>query len=175
MFKRTRTQQNISVKNNLWTQLEYCFVVYFMSRVDCRILFQKLFQYSTRLMNFQSPFCSQLMWYQDSFLLDPTDRRSMDSRGDRHMLTIRNIQSSDFGNYRYDFNFHSDWNTRASMILDSERIDEKKVSKNFSFDTFRFYRFDVAIMQWKDHSIKLMDAIVSKHSQLCGRQCIRTS
>ncbi|CRL05848.1 CLUMA_CG018874, isoform A [Clunio marinus] len=34
-----------------------------------------------------------------SFLLDPTDRRSMDSRGDRHMLTIRNIQSSDFGNY----------------------------------------------------------------------------
>ncbi|CAO1426341.1 unnamed protein product [Diamesa serratosioi] len=41
----------------------------------------------------------ELMWYQDSFLLDPTDRRSMDSRGDRHMLTIRNIQSSDFGNY----------------------------------------------------------------------------
>lgn len=45
-------------------------------------------------------FLLQLMWYQDSFLLDPTDRRSMDSRGDRHMLTIRNIQSSDFGNYR---------------------------------------------------------------------------
>lgn len=41
------------------------------------------------------------MWYQDSFLLDPTDRRSMDSRGDKHMLTIRNVQSSDFGNYRY--------------------------------------------------------------------------
>lgn len=50
-----------------------------------------------------SIFHSQLMWYQDSFLLDPTDRRSMDSRGDRHMLTIRNIQSSDFGNYRFDF------------------------------------------------------------------------
>lgn len=40
------------------------------------------------------------MWYQDSFLLDPTDRRTMDSRGDRHILTIRNIQQSDFGNYR---------------------------------------------------------------------------
>ncbi|CAG9807706.1 unnamed protein product [Chironomus riparius] len=41
----------------------------------------------------------ELMWYQDSFLLDPTDRRTMDSRGDRHILTIRNIQQSDFGNY----------------------------------------------------------------------------
>lgn len=42
----------------------------------------------------------QVLWYQDSFLLDATDRRTMDSRGDRHILTIRNIQQSDFGNYR---------------------------------------------------------------------------
>jgi hypothetical protein len=41
------------------------------------------------------------MWYQDSFLLDATDRRTMDTRSDRHILTIRNIQQSDFGNYRW--------------------------------------------------------------------------
>lgn len=42
-----------------------------------------------------------MMWYQNSFLLDPTDRRSMQSKGDRYTLTIRNFQPSDFGNYRY--------------------------------------------------------------------------
>ncbi|XP_055312013.1 limbic system-associated membrane protein [Sitodiplosis mosellana] len=42
---------------------------------------------------------SDMMWYQNSFLLDPTDRRSMQSKGDRYTLTIRNFQPSDFGNY----------------------------------------------------------------------------
>lgn len=80
-------------------QLGYCFDGYFMSRVESarRQRQRRAFQYST----YEFSIASQLMWYQDSFLLDPTDRRSMDSRGDRHMLTIRNIQSSDFGNYRY--------------------------------------------------------------------------
>nr|XP_029714386.1 limbic system-associated membrane protein-like isoform X1 [Aedes albopictus]XP_029714387.1 limbic system-associated membrane protein-like isoform X1 [Aedes albopictus]XP_029731680.1 limbic system-associated membrane protein-like isoform X1 [Aedes albopictus]XP_029731681.1 limbic system-associated membrane protein-like isoform X1 [Aedes albopictus] len=41
----------------------------------------------------------QMMWYQDSFLLHPNDRRTMDSRGDKHYLTIRNVRQSDFGNY----------------------------------------------------------------------------
>lgn len=41
----------------------------------------------------------QMLWYQNSFLLDPTDRRSMHSRDDRYNLHIRNFQSSDFGNY----------------------------------------------------------------------------
>lgn len=68
---------------------------------------RKLFQYSAKANEFPISFCSQLMWYQDSFLLDPTDRRSMDSRGDRHMLTIRNIETSDFGNYRYGFCLNS--------------------------------------------------------------------
>nr|CAD7203707.1 unnamed protein product [Timema douglasi] len=39
------------------------------------------------------------MWYQDSLLLDPTERRSMETRGNKHTLTIRQVQSSDFGNY----------------------------------------------------------------------------
>ncbi|XP_039278694.1 protein amalgam [Nilaparvata lugens] len=39
------------------------------------------------------------VWYQDSFTLEPTERRTMDSRGNKHTLTIRNVQSSDFGNY----------------------------------------------------------------------------
>ncbi|XP_065202964.1 lachesin-like isoform X2 [Planococcus citri] len=41
----------------------------------------------------------EVLWYQDSFLLDPTDRRTMDTRGNKHTLTIRNAQSADFGNY----------------------------------------------------------------------------
>nr|CAD7441540.1 unnamed protein product [Timema bartmani] len=42
---------------------------------------------------------TQVMWYQDSLLLDPTERRSMETRGNKHTLTIRQVQSSDFGNY----------------------------------------------------------------------------
>uniref|UniRef100_A0A182SYS5 Ig-like domain-containing protein n=1 Tax=Anopheles maculatus TaxID=74869 RepID=A0A182SYS5_9DIPT len=39
------------------------------------------------------------MWYQDSFLLHPNDRRTMDTRGEKHYLTVRNVRASDFGNY----------------------------------------------------------------------------
>lgn len=46
-----------------------------------------------------SCFVFQLMWYQDTILLDPTDRRKMESRGNKHTLNIRNVQGSDFGNY----------------------------------------------------------------------------
>uniref|UniRef100_A0A1I8P5A6 Protein CEPU-1 n=1 Tax=Stomoxys calcitrans TaxID=35570 RepID=A0A1I8P5A6_STOCA len=38
-------------------------------------------------------------WYQNSFLIQSTDRRIMTSRGNRHTLTIRHIQQEDFGNY----------------------------------------------------------------------------
>lgn len=41
-----------------------------------------------------------MTWYQDSFLLEPTDRRTMESKLDIQTLTIRNVQQSDFGNYR---------------------------------------------------------------------------
>ncbi|XP_058835816.1 limbic system-associated membrane protein-like [Topomyia yanbarensis] len=42
---------------------------------------------------------SEMLWYQNSFLLDPTDRRAMYSKGDKYTLNIRNFQQSDFGNY----------------------------------------------------------------------------
>ncbi|XP_052902862.1 protein amalgam-like [Anopheles moucheti] len=41
----------------------------------------------------------EVMWYQDSFLLHPNDRRTMDTRGEKHYLTVRNVRASDFGNY----------------------------------------------------------------------------
>lgn len=44
-------------------------------------------------------FYFQMVWYQDSFLLEPTERRSMETRGNKHTLTIRDVQPSDFGNY----------------------------------------------------------------------------
>lgn len=42
---------------------------------------------------------AEVSWYQDSFLLQPTDRRLMSHAGQTHSLTIRNLQMSDFGNY----------------------------------------------------------------------------
>ncbi|XP_049963885.1 lachesin-like isoform X1 [Schistocerca serialis cubense] len=41
----------------------------------------------------------RLMWYQDNLMLDPTERRSMETRGNKHTLTIRDVQATDFGNY----------------------------------------------------------------------------
>ncbi|KAL7016844.1 hypothetical protein ACKWTF_010160 [Chironomus riparius] len=38
-------------------------------------------------------------WFQNSFPLQPTDRRIMSSRGNRHQLTIRHVMQEDFGNY----------------------------------------------------------------------------
>uniref|UniRef100_A0A1B6E7S8 Ig-like domain-containing protein n=1 Tax=Clastoptera arizonana TaxID=38151 RepID=A0A1B6E7S8_9HEMI len=40
-----------------------------------------------------------LVWFQDSFLLEQTEKRSMESRGNKHTLTVRNVQGADFGNY----------------------------------------------------------------------------
>lgn len=83
-------------------------------RLSSDLLLKAFFiEFSAKFIEYLIVFCSQLMWYQDSFLLDPTDRRSMDSRGDRHMLTIRNIQSSDFGNYRFDFHVSTSVTSRV--------------------------------------------------------------
>ncbi|KAH8251849.1 hypothetical protein KR038_009405 [Drosophila bunnanda] len=38
-------------------------------------------------------------WYQNSFPIQSTDRRIMNTRANRHTLTIRHIQQEDFGNY----------------------------------------------------------------------------
>lgn len=41
----------------------------------------------------------QVTWYQDSFLVAPTERRYVETRGNKHILTIKELQPSDFGNY----------------------------------------------------------------------------
>jgi len=46
-------------------------------------------------------FSLQVSWYQNSFPIQTTDRRTMNTRANRHTLTIRHIQQEDFGNYRW--------------------------------------------------------------------------
>jgi len=43
----------------------------------------------------------QVSWYQNSFMLEPTDRRTMYSRGNKYILSIVNFRTTDFGNYRF--------------------------------------------------------------------------
>jgi hypothetical protein len=64
------------------------------------------------------------MWYQNSFLLDPTDRRAMFSKGDKYMLNITHFQPSDFGNYR--------WVSRSQR----GEIDYRPFGILFSSDSF---------------------------------------
>lgn len=40
-----------------------------------------------------------MTWYQDSFLLEATDRRIIEARGNKHVLNIISVRTSDFGNY----------------------------------------------------------------------------
>ncbi|XP_066150996.1 neurotrimin-like [Euwallacea fornicatus] len=42
---------------------------------------------------------AEVTWLQDSFQLQPTDRRLMTKNGQTYTLTIKNIQMPDFGNY----------------------------------------------------------------------------
>ncbi|XP_030753077.1 fasciclin-2-like [Sitophilus oryzae] len=42
---------------------------------------------------------AEVTWYQDSFQLQPTDRRLMARNIQTYSLTIKNVQLSDFGNY----------------------------------------------------------------------------
>jgi hypothetical protein len=42
---------------------------------------------------------AEVLWYQNSFLLQATDRRIMSSKGKTYTLAIKNVQFSDFGNY----------------------------------------------------------------------------
>lgn len=40
-----------------------------------------------------------MRWYKDTMLLEPNNNRHMESFGNRHVLTIRNVRETDFGNY----------------------------------------------------------------------------
>ncbi|KAG8231167.1 hypothetical protein J437_LFUL004996 [Ladona fulva] len=48
----------------------------------------------------QRQICSlQTKWYQDSFAVEATERRSVETRGNKHTLAIRRVTPTDFGNY----------------------------------------------------------------------------
>uniref|UniRef100_A0A0A9XXI1 Lachesin n=1 Tax=Lygus hesperus TaxID=30085 RepID=A0A0A9XXI1_LYGHE len=40
-----------------------------------------------------------VVWYQDSFIMEPTERKTMETRANKHSLNIKHVQASDFGNY----------------------------------------------------------------------------
>ncbi|CRK89241.1 CLUMA_CG003000, isoform A [Clunio marinus] len=42
---------------------------------------------------------SDLIWYQNSFMLEPTDRRSIFTKGNKNFLRIQHFNKNDFGNY----------------------------------------------------------------------------
>ena len=42
---------------------------------------------------------AEVRWYKDTMLLEPNNNRHMESFGNRHVLTIRNVRETDFGNY----------------------------------------------------------------------------
>ena len=44
-------------------------------------------------------FFAQVKWYKDTMLLDPTNTRLMETFGNRHVLTLKNVREVDFGNY----------------------------------------------------------------------------
>lgn len=44
-------------------------------------------------------FFLQVTWYHNSFIVDPSDRKTIETRGTKHTLIIRNLKDSDFGNY----------------------------------------------------------------------------
>ena len=41
----------------------------------------------------------QVKWYKDTMLLDPTNNRHMEVYGNRHVLTLKSVKETDFGNY----------------------------------------------------------------------------
>ena len=41
----------------------------------------------------------QVKWYKDTMLLDPTNTRHMEVYGNRHVLTLKKVKETDFGNY----------------------------------------------------------------------------
>uniref|UniRef100_A0A0K2SXN7 Ig-like domain-containing protein n=1 Tax=Lepeophtheirus salmonis TaxID=72036 RepID=A0A0K2SXN7_LEPSM len=42
---------------------------------------------------------AEVKWYKDTMLLDPTNNRHMETFGNKHVLILRNVRETDFGNY----------------------------------------------------------------------------
>lgn len=42
---------------------------------------------------------AEVKWYKDTMLLDPTNTRHMEVYGNRHVLTLKKVKETDFGNY----------------------------------------------------------------------------
>jgi len=42
---------------------------------------------------------AEVKWYKDTMLLDPTNNRHMEVYGNRHVLTLKSVKETDFGNY----------------------------------------------------------------------------
>ena len=85
--KKNAKRENMRWKKLKWLQLlnnPYSFLV------TARTMFMCIF--SIRM---------QVSWYQNSFMLEPTDRRTMFSRGNKYILSIVNFRTTDFGNYRF--------------------------------------------------------------------------
>uniref|UniRef100_T1GFH5 Immunoglobulin I-set domain-containing protein n=1 Tax=Megaselia scalaris TaxID=36166 RepID=T1GFH5_MEGSC len=61
-------------------------------------------------------------WYQNSFLLQATDRKTTNYRGNRHELTIRHIQAEDFGNYRKIISMGS------FLVFNSEQVTISEIN-----------------------------------------------
>ena len=40
-----------------------------------------------------------MKWYKDTMLLDPNNNRHMETYGNRHVLILRHVSETDFGNY----------------------------------------------------------------------------
>ena len=41
----------------------------------------------------------KVKWYKDTMLLDPNNNRHMETYGNRHVLILRHVSETDFGNY----------------------------------------------------------------------------
>jgi len=42
---------------------------------------------------------ADVKWYKDTMLLDPTNNRHMQTYGNKHVLQLKNVRETDFGNY----------------------------------------------------------------------------
>lgn len=114
----------------------------------------------------------QMMWYQNSFLLDPTDRRMMYTKGDRYVLNVTNFHTTDFGNYRWvSPGEWSGWKliTETSATLHLRLIGRK------ALPTSQFIRFFLSeLTRKKEREKKSLERIYALSIDLIICQAIRS-